>query len=122
MKLKNAGGGDITLHPNMRVNYGVESGGCVISESYKSVLSGQVVHSYVIDAYVGSCTFSFKPIFESTSEPSIYSQPIDVVWTIIAKSIVFTSNLTVSPLTGGAEYPFTGLIKFFSRDCLCFTF
>jgi hypothetical protein len=119
VKLKNAAGGDTTLHPDLRVNYGVESGGCTISESDKSVLSGQVVHSYVIDAYVGSCTFSFKPIFVSTSQPSIYSQPIDVIWTIIAKNIVFTSNLAVSPLTGGAEYPFTGLIKFFFPVTIC---
>jgi hypothetical protein len=111
VKFKNAVGGDITLHPSMRVDYSV-SGGCTISETNRIVLSGQVIHSYVINDYVGSCVFSFEPFFGSTSNPSIHFQPNPIIWTVIAKSIVFTLDLAASPLTGGAEYPFTGLLKY----------
>jgi hypothetical protein len=111
VKFKNAVGGDVSLHPGMRVDYTV-SGGCSISETSKQVSSGQVSHSYVINDYVGSCSFSFHPFFGSTSNPSILSQPNPVVWTVIAKSIVFTMNIAASPLTGGLEYPFTGLRNF----------
>jgi hypothetical protein len=110
VKLKNSGNGDIFIHDTMRVDYAV-SGGCTISKSSKAVSSGSLNDNYVIDAYVGSCVFSFTAFFGASPETirSTYSQPNSIVWTVIAKSIVFTESLAVSPLTGSLEYPFQGV-------------
>ena len=110
MKFKNRGDGDIMIHDAMRVDYAV-SGGCTISKSSKAVSSGSVSDSYVIDAFVGSCIFSFTAYFDASPGTirSTYIQPNSIYWTLIAKNIVFTESLAASPIIGSQEYPFTGL-------------
>jgi hypothetical protein len=114
VKFKNRDDGDVAIHDVMRVEYAV-SGGCTISKSSKAVSSGSLSDSYVIDAYVGSCIFSFTAYFGVSPQlvRSTYIQPNSVHWTLIAKNMVFTENLAASPIIGSHEYPFTGLIAFF---------
>jgi hypothetical protein len=116
------GGGDVTIHDAMRVDYGVSGGvggDCTISKNSEVVVSGSVSDSYVIGAYVGSCSFSFTAYFQALpGTTSTYTQPSAIIWTLIAKSIVFTEVLGPSPLTGSLEYPFQGLyVAEFAQFC-----
>jgi hypothetical protein len=97
----------------MRVEYGV-SGGCTRSPVSAAVSSGAVAQTdFIINDFVGSCGFTFTALFGAStgSIASTNTQPGSVLRTVIAKSIVFTELLTASPLTGGSEYPFIGLIQ-----------
>ena len=113
MKFKNTADAVITSHDAMRVEYGV-SGGCTRSPVSAAVTNGLVAQTgFVINDFVGSCGFTFTAKFgESTGDiASTNTQPGSLVRSIIAKSIVFTEELAASPLTGGSEYPFTGLLQ-----------
>ena len=113
MKFKNTANAVITSHDAMRVEYGV-SGGCTRSPVSAAVTNGLVAQTgFVINDFVGSCGFTFTAKFgESTGDiAATNTQPGSVVRSIIAKSIVFTAELSASPLTGGSEYPFTGFLQ-----------